>query len=371
MATVTVTVYPTGHATVGGTWSNPGNIYTDNGRLTTISPTRNDTGQILNVTFPSAELPAEAEIASVSAQIEWRASRKANLGGGIQAGYDGALRGTEVMDSAPTANTDRVFTNTDAGVWTAAELNSGLAYAAVRAYRSIGILTTISFDYACLIVEYTMPEEEPQEYHKAVTTVSGVLADTTKGAGKNVRATTLLSTGANKGFLKTLVTGVAAAVTAAKVHLQDTVSHVKEAFTTVSVASSAMRAFVKVVTTAVDGVSNIVKRTSKAATTAVHVGATAGRAIAKTVRAIVVVPAKAVKHVGKAAKTCVAAKPRVIFPFASLRYAAVSWEERETALMVEQNAVAMSVSQAAAGLEVKQGVVVLSVTEAHTELEVI
>ena len=111
-----------------------------------------------------------------------------------------------------------------------------------------------------------MPEEEPQEYHKAVTTVSGVLADTTKGAGKNVRATTLLSTGANKGFLKTLVTGVAAAVTAAKVHLQDTVSHVKEAFTTVSVASSAMRAFVKVVTTAVDGVSNIVKRTSKAAT---------------------------------------------------------------------------------------------------------
>ena len=371
MATVTVTVYPTGHATVGGTWSNPGNRYTDNGRLTTISPTRNDTGQILNVTFPSAELPAEAEIASVSAQIEWRASRTANLGGGIQAGYDGALRGTEVMDSAPTANTDRVFTNTDAGVWTAAELNSGLAYAAVRAYRSIGILTTISFDYACLIVEYTMPEEEPQEYHKAVTTVSGVLADTTKGAGKNVRATTLLSTGANKGFLKTLVTGVAAAVTAAKVHLQDTVSHVKEAFTTVSVASSAMRAFVKVVTTAVDGVSNIVKRTSKAATTAVHVGATAGRAIAKTVRAIVVVPAKAVKHVGKAAKTCVAAKSRVVFPFASLRYAAVSWEERETALMVEQNAVAMSVSQAAAGLEVKQGVVVLSVTEAHTELEVI
>ena len=157
MATVTVTVYPTGHATVGGTWSNPGNIYTDNGRLTTISPPRLDTGQILNVTFPSAELPAEAEIASVSAQIEWRASRTANLGGGIQAGYDGALRGTEVMDSAPTANTDRVFTNTDAGVWTAAELNSGLAYAAVRAYRSIGILTTISFDYACLIVEYTMP----------------------------------------------------------------------------------------------------------------------------------------------------------------------------------------------------------------------
>ena len=116
----------------------------------------NNTGQILNVTFPSAELPAEAEITAVSAQIEWKSSRT-NAEGGVQVGYDGVLRGTEGMDTATKTNTDQVFTNTDVGAWTVAELNSGLAYAAVRAFRSGFISTTISFDYACLIVEYTLP----------------------------------------------------------------------------------------------------------------------------------------------------------------------------------------------------------------------
>lgn len=166
----TVTVYPTSHTIVSGTWSNPTNLYADDGSYATISPVRN-TDQIILAHFPVADLPVGAVITSVTHQIKWKSSRT-DVTATTQLLYDSTARGGAKVDTA-TTTTDRISESADTGAWTASDLNSGLVALRINAQRSSVLSSTISVDYACIIVAYTYSEAD---HYKSLSAAVGVLA---------------------------------------------------------------------------------------------------------------------------------------------------------------------------------------------------
>ena len=213
----TVTVYPTSYSVIRGTWNNPTYMYTDDGSYTTTTLAGYDNSYTIAYNFPSANIPAGATINSVTLQAQWKASStSARLSSNIQMGYDGTLVGSLSEDEASTTS-DRTQNCTTTGTWTVEQLNSGLAYARINASKgSLFASGTCSFDYLCIIVDYT-EGSGGTEYTKELTANTSITANADKKAKKVLFKT--VSAGAlfiasflsgSEEYFKELITSVAA-----------------------------------------------------------------------------------------------------------------------------------------------------------------
>lgn len=180
----TVTVYPTSYSIGSGTWNNPTYIYADDGSYTTTTVSAFDNHHTIEYNFPSANIPAGATINSVTLQTQWKASSSAaQLSSKIQMGYDGSLVGSANTDEASTTS-DRTQNCTTTGTWTVEQLNSGLAYARITAYLdNLFASGTCSFDYLCIIVDYT-EGSGGTESTKELTANTSITANADKKAKK-------------------------------------------------------------------------------------------------------------------------------------------------------------------------------------------
>lgn len=346
----TATVYPTGYTDTNNLFTDETNAYSDNGSYMTCAPAYGATNCTVLFSFPSAEIPEEAVITTVTLQTQWKTSNYfAGNSSNTQIGYTGeGLRGTFSADVA-TGNTDRTHNNTTTGTWTAAELNSENAYAAINYTRS-NFFTggTCSCDYVCIIVAYNIPTA----YTKALTATVTATVTARKKAGKILTATTNIAA----AFVNALI----AAGTA----------YTKALTATVAAAVSVIKQGKKVSAATTTVTASLSKKAAKA----VAANTTATVATAKKATKTLTALTSVTGLIGKLAKKILTAVTKAVVtvrqPRDKIQYILLSYDERTKILTNELRVHALSYSERQKDLSLQERVQDLTIQERQKDLEV-
>lgn len=176
-----VTLYPSSYTlgTNGANFTNPGNMYSDNGVYATVTATvKSTTSQIYLEGFNYSAIPAGSTINSITINVDRKMSGTTSIQSvAIQAYKSTTAMGTKATSTAePT--TDTVFSNATTGTWVYADLaNLRVLLEDIRGNSTVAC--TISYDYVSATVNYTP--------YNAVGTLSVSQASTVVVAGKTGR----------------------------------------------------------------------------------------------------------------------------------------------------------------------------------------
>lgn len=176
-----VTLYPSSYTlgTNGANFTNPGNMYSDNGVYATVTATvKSTTSQIYLTTFNYSAIPAGSTINSITINVDRKMSGTTSIQSvAIQAYKSTTAMGTKATSTAePT--TDTVFSNATTGTWVYADLaNLRVLLEDIRGNSTVAC--TISYDYVSATVDYTP--------YNAVGTLSVSQASTVVVTGKTGR----------------------------------------------------------------------------------------------------------------------------------------------------------------------------------------
>lgn len=360
----TATVYPSSYSVVNGTWNDPTYMYADDGSYVTVAPTYLSANFNINYFFSSANIPSGSTINSVTLRTQWKASSSAALlSSNIQIGYDGSLMGSLSTDVASNTS-DRTQSNTNTGTWTAEMLNSGLAYGAVNAYRANMVFSgTCSFDYLCIIVDYT-EGGTPQEYTKELTAsrpvISGLIVRLTL---KTETANTALAASFTKKTGKTASAGVPVLSSAAK-------AAKKILSGSVSSAALSVKKAVKTLSAAVAAASNTRKYTSKTESGTASITGTARRKTFKAFIAELISSGIAVKAVRIARSSAVKITCVIRIPFRAIRGVILSWVIRDKQFTTDIRAKTLSRQEREKDISAEIRAKELEIKERKTDTEV-
>lgn len=152
----TVKLFPSANSiSSGSTWTNPQNIYADDGVYAVTPGARNANWDIIGQSF-GANIPAGATINSVTIEAQYRLSTTASASTlSMFAQYIGTQRGTS-WDSTAEPTVDTIVTHVNTGTWTAEELNSGFEIL-FRVRRTSNTACDYLIDYLAVTIDYTEP----------------------------------------------------------------------------------------------------------------------------------------------------------------------------------------------------------------------
>ena len=152
----TVKLFPSANSiSSGSTWTNPQNLYADDGVYAVTPGARNANWDIFGQSF-GANIPVGAIINSVIIEAQYRLSTTASASTlSMFAQKSGVQEGT-AWSSGSEPTTDTIVTHADTGTWTAEELNSGFEIL-FRVRRTSNTACNYSIDYLAVTIDYTEP----------------------------------------------------------------------------------------------------------------------------------------------------------------------------------------------------------------------
>lgn len=147
-------IYPTTITTSSGSsWTTPNNAKANDSAYAITPGSRNNNWDIIGTAFDYSSIPAGSTINSITVEVEYKLSRTASAATlTLQAQKSTTLSGTAATSTAePT--TDTVWTNSNTGTWTYADLTNLRVLFRVR--RTSSTACNYSIDYIAANVDYT------------------------------------------------------------------------------------------------------------------------------------------------------------------------------------------------------------------------